>query len=683
MERPPQKKPSRPLPKLELKSRGGPWLNATLRERLPEQFTYRPDFGPEKIAFRRIKFEKPSVWATKHRILKMSSIMGPWKHVFTPYLETLMDAARFPSVDTCIICKSPQTGGSEACLNLLGHAIDHYPGPALVVYPDAPTAKEVSRDRLLPMLQDSPRLRQYLTGDLGDESSIRINLKHMPIYLGWSGSVSRLGSKPIRTLILDELDKYQNVAREADSQVLAEKRTITWEGRRRLIMKISTPTTETGPIWVAYTEEANARFNWMAVCPYCGKAQLMDFDRIKWPSDIRDPETVLKDKLAWYECEHCGEHWDDEDRNKAVRNGQWVERDSGLELFAHLEQERPLKIAFHIPAWISYFVSLSAIAHAFLRYNKSQRLADLKDFLNQFKAEPWRETLIERKEDQILALCDDRPRGIVPGPVDGVPRVAALVAGIDTQAHDFRYVIRAFAFGAEEESWLIQCGQAPTFAALDDIMWRSSYHDPDGREYRVRLAVIDAMGYPGKTKAVYAWCAQHRNTAIPYQGKQRLSNPIATSYLDYFPGNDGKKLKIPGGITLWRCDTTFFKNELAEKLGVASDDPGAFHLHSNTVRRSIGIDSESNLAAYASEMCAEVYNTEKLVWENPKNKPNHYWDCEVMASVAAWGMQIRHWRRPEAQTKTTPARPKPTPRPTDRTHISPGDILARLRDRRH
>ncbi|MFQ8738159.1 MAG: hypothetical protein ACLSAH_20950 [Bilophila wadsworthia] len=38
---------------------------------------------------------------------------------------------------------------------------------------------------------------------------------------------------------------------------MAEKRTTTWRTRRKVV-KISTPTTEDGPIWKALIEEAGA-----------------------------------------------------------------------------------------------------------------------------------------------------------------------------------------------------------------------------------------------------------------------------------------------------------------------------------------------------------------------------------------------------------------------------------------
>lgn len=613
---------------------------------------FRYSKGERKI-MRRRKPIPVSQWAEQHRTVEMSSIPGKWKNLFTSYLAGIMDAAGTPGVEVVIICKSPQTGGSEAGHNLVGWCIDRSPGPVMYVFPDEITARENAKDRIIPMITGSPRLRDYMTGLGDDASSLRINLAHMPIYLGWSGSVSRLGNKPIRTLILDELDKYKNPKNEATSETLAEKRTTTWRSRRH-ILKISTPTTEDGPIWTALTREAGARFDYWVRCPHCGMPQLMDFERIEWPGKDSDKEPsaeeVLTRRLATYPCEHCGAVWDDGDRDRAVRRGEWQERSSGLDLASHLAAHRPVKVGFHIPAWLSYFVSLSEVASAALKYKESGKIDDLKNLQNQYKAEPWKEEHVVRSEDSILALCDDRPRGAVPGPIAGRERVACLLAGVDTQKSHFRYVIRAFGYGDTEESWLIQCGAAPSFSALNEILWGSEYATPDGQKYKVRACMIDAMG--GRTKEVYSWAIRHRGRVYPWQGVRSLSQPYTPAPQEYFPDARGNKVKIPGGLNLWRCDTTFFKSDLAHKLSIAPDDPGAFHLHNGEA----GI-----LEQYAREMCAEVWDDEKQVWENPQGKPNHYWDCETMALALAFILNIRHRPRPEPETekKTLSRRPMP------------------------
>ena len=629
----------------------------------------------ERAVLRRRAPVRVSDWAERHRVVEMSSIPGKWKNVFAPYLVGIMDAAGTTGVETVILCKSPQTGGSEAGHNIVGWAIDRSAGPVMYVYPDELTARENAKDRIIPMLTKSPCLREYMTGYSDDASSLRINLSHMPIYLGWSGSVSRLGNKPIRTLVLDELDKYKNPKNEATSEALAEKRTTTWRSRRH-IFKISTPTTEDGPIWVAFTREANIRFRYWVTCPHCGIMQLMQFERIAWPhkDEGEEPsaEDVLSQKLAYYVCEHCGSVWDDGDRDRAVRKGEWRDEDSGLELAACLRSRRPQKVGFHVPAWISYFVSLSEVAAAALRHKTENTRETLMDLQNQYKAEPWVLEYEERDEESMLRLCDDRPRGAVPGPLPNasqVPRVAVLLAGVDTQGVSeqkgyFRYVIRAFGFGDTEESWLVQCGVAPTFTALSDILWNSVYRDAQGHEYRVRAAMIDAMGL--RTSQVYAYCVKHRGKAYPWQGVRSMTQPFTPAPQEYFPDVRGNKVRIPGGMNLWRCDVTFFKSDLAHRLGIAPEDPGAFHLHSN---------EDGGLEQYAREMCAEVWDDDKHGWENPRRRPNHYWDCETMARALAYILNVRHIPLPDAAAQAA-APPAARQRPAAR---SIGERLAGFR----
>lgn len=583
----------------------------------------------------------------------------------TPYAVGIMDAAFFPSVLNENIKKCPQSAGTEAVHNCIGYTIDRAPGPVLYVYPDETTARENAQDRIIPMLRDSPRLREYLTGTSDDMGSLRIKLAHLTLYMAWSGSAARLGNKPIRYLVLDELDKYQGSKREAPAEALAEKRVITW-GKRAIIWKLSTPTVVDGPIDKAF-KESEARFRYYVVCPYCGCELLMNFEHIRWPEGHTDPVTVVSRSLGWYECPHCASpddpkrgRWNDADRDLAVRNGLWREETSGLELNDHLARFLPISVGFHIPAWISPFVSLSQIAGKALEYELNPTLELLKDLQNNYKAEPWEAQYETRSEDMILALCDDRPRGAVPGPLPaqkpgGEPqeRVAAVLAAVDTQLRYYRYAIRAFGYGEEAESWLIQEGVAPTLNALDELLWRSEYLDALERPFKVRAVIIDAMGDPKRTAQVYAWAARNRGRVYPAQGVHAPSTPVAYAPQEYFPGLKGERVKIPGGILLHKVDTTMFKGVLASKLAIAPGDPGAFHLHAG-----------DGLLAYAKEMCAEVWNPEKNLWDNPKGRPNHAFDCEYLLWALHWMLGIAKKKRPGASrpaAKVLP--PKPFPRP--------------------
>lgn len=611
-----------------------------------------------------------SQWAERHRVVNISSHPGRWHNMVTPYTADIMNVAFHPSVQMVVLMKCPQSGGTEAVHNCIGYTIDRAPGPVMYVYPDEGSARENAQDRIIPMIMASPRLREYLTGMSDDLSSLRIKLAQTTIHMAWSGSAARLGNKPIRYLVLDELDKYQSSKREAAAEALAEKRVITW-GKRAIIWKLSTPTVPEGPIDAAF-KAAEARFRYHVVCPACGCEQLMEFANIRWPEGESNPVQVRSHNLGWYECPHCHAHWTDADRDLAVRRGLWREEKSGLAVTDVL-RSNPFSVAFHLPAWISPFVSLSEIASRALEYETSPSIDLLKDLQNNYKAEPWKAQFEERNEDIILGLCDDRPRGALPGPVDGKPRVASVLAGVDTQGGSaekgyFRYVIRAFGFGEDEESWLVQAGAAPSFSALNDILWNSVYQDADGREYRVRACMIDAMG--SRTKEVYGWAIRHRGRVFPWQGVRSMSQPFSPTALEYFPDSKGHKVRIPGGLNLWRCDTTFFKSDLSHKLAIAPQDPGAFHLHDG----SGGI-----LVQYAKEMCAEAWDDEKQAWVNPHGKPNHFWDCETMTLALAFILNVRHLRPLEPETPVSGNRPvsrRPIPKPGQR---SIADRLANVR----
>jgi phage terminase large subunit GpA-like protein len=602
------------------------WLPRSLRRRLERQecISYGVKFSKAERKIYRKRTPLPlSQWSEKHRVLTMSSLPGPWRNEATPYLPGIMDASTFPGVQVIILCKGPQMGGSEIAHNFVGGAIDQQPGPVLYVYPDEQTTKDNSRDRILPMINSSPRLRSYLTGVQDDASVMRISLKHMPIYMAWATSPNRLANKPIRYLILDEIDKYPETSgkRETSSIALAEMRTNTFSDSR-VIWKISTPTVESGNIWVALNKEAQVVFDFWVVCPHCETLQLMDFDRIKWPKGERDPETIEASRLAGYDCSGCPDSWDDEARDRAVRKGYWRARGSHLELFVYLNAHRPKKIGFHLPAWLSRFVSLSEIAADFLRGAKDKKL--LKKFMNQRKAEPWIDYAQDRKEDLILSLRNMHlPRGIVPS-----GDVAALTIGIDTQDVGYYYRITAWGYGMNMGGHMVAEGKVENEDALEEVLYRE-YCNTEGDIYMVVGGFIDTQGH--RVSEVYDWTRLHQNI-LPCQGKSsRGGAAVSWNPIDYYPGT---KVKIPGGLNLYSVDTIFYKDMLSSKLEIKRDDPGAYLFHNE-------IDE-----GYAAQMCVE-YRDEKGIWQCPKNKDNHYWDVSVYDLAYAHYLGIRTWPMPD------------------------------------
>ena len=590
----------------------------------------------EKRILRKKKLIQPSIWVEKHLVLpRDAAIEGPWRNRNVPYLPGIMDASFFTSVQEITVCAAPQCAKTQGIFACLGYAADRKPGNIMVVFPNEKESGEANRDRLQQMFRDSRRLRTYLTGYVDDESSLRFRLQHLILYMAWANSPSRLASKPLPYVFLDEVDKFPETAskKEAGPIDLARKRTRTF-GHMRKIWKTSSPTIEEGPIWKEM-QESQVLFDYFVRCPDCGAVQKMIFDQIKWEGRSKaDPNQIEAENLAWYECEKCQSIWDDEKRNQAVRSGEWRDREHGRSLMTALKSLKPIRIGFHIPAWLSPFVTLSECAAAFIRGLKDK--TKMKDFYNGFAAEPWMENFAERKVDVILKLKDDRPWGRVPG--GGV--VAGMTAGVDTQDYSLVYEIRAWGYGMEKESWGIRAGEVPTFEALAKVLWEDEYYDPEGNRYVVSLALQDALGH--RTSEVYDFCVFHRGFIFPCFGKQKMAQPYTRTNLEFFPGS---KKPIPGGLIGYNLNTQFYKDTLSRMLEISPADPGAWHYNSELTE------------AWAKQMTVEVRD-EKDFWINPKKLPNHAWDVSYLNLAAHDLLGIRTWPKPEPLEKKPAAQPK-------------------------
>lgn len=584
----------------------------------------------EKKILRKRKKVRVSEWAARHRVLTMSRIPGRWNNAVTPYLVGIMDAAQYPSVRVVSVQKCPQSGVTEAVHNFVGCAIDQDPGPVLYVFPDQDMAEENSRDRILPMIKSSKRLSRYLTKNRHDEAMIRINLAHMPIYLGWATSPSRLGNKPIRYGIADECAKYRAPrSKETGALQLIDKRFTTYRDISKFF-KISTPIHEKDEICKAMDEAEVVFYQWVR-CPLCGRDQRMVFERIKF-FDCRDPKEMRRRSLARYECCRCGGHWDDYQRDKALAAAHWRAQKSedepmGLELYAYLSARRPQNIAFHLPAWETTFVSMSESAAVFLE-SLTGDLDKRKEFQNQHAALPYVSVVTSPVETEFkAALVPDLAAQVVPD------LAVALTCGIDCQKYGFYFLVRAWA--RDYTSWMIHYGKLATWEDVEQLLFSTTYPTADGsRHMAIARAAIDTGGSKFNEQSMYEeavfWIRKNgagRGTRVwgiqgaswPQPNKIKVSKPF-----DKTPS--GKA--IPGGLQILTLDTEQFKDALFFRLQQAVEGRElAAYLNAGT--------DENYFAHITAE---EKRENEKgvLRWEKKTSGRRNDWlDCEVYAAAAA------------------------------------------------
>lgn len=603
------------------------WLADDLRDELHAKgyLTYSFRFTKaERNVYRKEKPIKTSEWAEKHRVVVTSALPGQWKNYVTPYLVGIMDAADHHSVREIVVCKGPQSGVTECVHNWVGKRIDRDPGPVLYVFPDQLTAKENSEDRIQPMIEKSPRLAAYLTGRQDDASSLRINLQHMSIYLAWASSASRLANKPIRYAIADEIDKegFRAKTNESSPLKLIDKRLNTYKrSNRSKFFKISTPTVEDGNVWVELTS-CGIIFDYWVKCPFCGHWQLMTDERITWEGGrSADTEQILEKSLARYDCSGCDAMWTDHDRDKAAIAGEWRSRGKNIELFRYLKNFNPLKIGFHLPSWVTYFISLSEVAVAFIK-----SLSDFdafKDYHNAHKALPWKEVVDPKTESQILEHKQPLPEGVVPEWAD------ALTAGVDMQKNGFWFVVRAW--DKDLNSHAVQYGSLSTWDDVKTLVFETNYPvENTGRTMGIWRAAIDTGGGKNddddwtRTEEAYQWLRKNsRGRIFGIKGASlRQVNRIKRTVIDKFPN---KNKKIPGGLELRLLDTFQYKELLHWRLSREPDESQYLSLHSGT-------DLDYAKQILAEELRKDKHGVKHFV---QIRKDNHLLDCEVYAAACA------------------------------------------------
>ena len=224
-----------------------------------------------------------SEWADRHRVLPTANAEpGPWRTDRVPYLREIMDCLSTSSpVERIVFMKGAQTGGTEAALNAIGYWIAHAPGIILTVWPSIDMVRRNSRIRIEPLIDGTPALRAKIPPARSKDPGNAVAQKEFPggaLVMTGANSAAGLRSLPARYLVLDEVDAFPPDADgEGDPVALAVQRTVTFRGRRKIVL-ISTPTfAGASRIETAFAESDQRRF--FVPCPHCGHMQLIAWAR--------------------------------------------------------------------------------------------------------------------------------------------------------------------------------------------------------------------------------------------------------------------------------------------------------------------------------------------------------------------------------------------------------------------
>jgi phage terminase large subunit GpA-like protein len=488
---------------------------------------------------------KVSDWADQDRKLspEASAEPGQWITSRAEYQRGIMDAFSDPAVEMVVVMSSAQVGKTEILNNVIGFHVAQDPSPMLVVQPTLDMAQTWSKDRLAPMLRDTPQLQGLVKDPRARDSGNTTLHKIFPgghITACGANSPSSLASRPVRIVLCDEVDRYPvSAGSEGDPVSLARKRASTFWNRR--IGLFSTPTNKGNSRIEAAFEESDKRF-YFVPCPHCKHEQSLKWASVTWEQDKPDS--------AQYACEECGTLWTDAERVRAIRQGRWS---------ATAEFKRVA--GFHLSGLYSPWIPVDAAVREFLEAKKQP--ATLRVWVNTYLGETWEEQG-EQVDDYAIAARRESFGETLP------LEVVLLTAGVDVQ--DDRLEVEIVGWGRDDESWSVDYRtvygdpSSPTVWRDMDSLLDQQFEREDGSILMVRSTCVDSGGH--HTNSVY-------NFVRPREGKRVFAIKGVGGEGKPLVGKPGRN--NIGKIKLFPVGVDTAKDVLFSRMRIVEPGPGYMH----------------------------------------------------------------------------------------------------------
>ena len=544
------------------------------------------------------------------------------------------------------------THNTEAVNNVVGYHIDFDPCPMLVVQPTLDMAETWSKDRLTPMLRDTPEIGQKVTGK-SRKSQNKILHKSFPgghVTIAGANAPASLASRPVRLVLCDEVDRYPaSAGTEGDPVNLAIKRTSTFWNRK--ILLVSTPTIKGHSRIEDAFEQTDKRF-FHIPCPHCGTMHRLQWANVRWKDD--------EPKSATFACPHCDARYTTAQKNAAVRRGEWVAtaRFRG-------------KAGFHLSELYSPWRQLHETVADFLEAKGSPE--KLQVWINTCLGETWEEGGKILDENELMGRREAF-QAEVPA------RALILTAGVDVQPD--RLELAVVGWGAGEESWSVdyhvihgdpdipEGSPGSPWTDLTDYL-RQQWQHESGQPLIVSYTFIDSGG--SNTQAVYNYVKRHKGGRVfAIKGRGGEGVPIVGA------PNRKRSGKQKRSADLYIVGVDNAKAVVTKRLEIESPGPGYCHFPAERdVAWFRGLTAETMVTKM-------VKGRPKREWKVIEGRRNEPLDCRVyafaalvMASPQFDKIALRMKRRTQTMKiekptqKPAPEAPKPEPTPQDQEAPAP------------
>jgi phage terminase large subunit GpA-like protein len=581
-------------------------------------------------------------WAEANRILgpEEGPRPGPWSTSLTPYLREPMEcmSLHHPARRLAILAAS-QSAKTQALLNFGGQIIAETPTTVLWVLPSIEEAKSFNRDKLQPMIENTPSVKAAVFDEVSrDDSGSTIMRKRFTggvLELTGANSSKGLQSRTRRVVIMDEVAEFPSEAGSRGDPVgQAEARTIAHTGEEKIVL-CSTPGLEEGDpgpggrCRITQAWEAGSRGRFMVRCVHCEGLQEPQIEQLRW--------TPGAPKTARYTCACCKEEIAEPLFRGMVAAGEY-------------HHERP-ELFSSTPSWRwnclhSPFVDFATVA------KKAEEAADdpakAKTFSQQWLARAYKPAVDVPKPEILRERRERRPGGRIP------PGVLYLMAATDVGANALDWAV--WGFDRHMSQFTIDGGilvgdtNLPGVWEEHDELLARTWPDAWGRPLQPECWGIDS-GF--RTQAVYRYVRRHASRRSPrvmaLDGRPKWGLPPIGSPSRQDVDFDGKKI---GEVELWPVGTWDLKSELATALKLTEAGPSNGAWPKGAIRFHNDLDIAFFQSLTAEACVSRIVNGRSVtMWK--RFGANEQWDLaaytRALARHAADRLTEADWAALEAE----------------------------------
>ncbi len=555
-------------------------------------------------------------WCEEFVRVDRTSALSPgqkWRAENSPWVCDLLENWANDTVTDIAVRCAAQAAKTQTILCGVCYSIAEDPGPMLWVTASREDVRTFVATRLNETFENCPPVKGLMPADGG--TATQINFATMPFEIVGAGSKSKLQSRPIRYLILDEARNYKPGALD-----MVLKRTRTYWNAKRII--ISTGDKENDAVDRAF--KAGDQRRWYFPCPKCGQLQTFkdfknqfrfDKNETTFPGGKPDMDKIAETiRLACVACGH--EMRDTPEVRKHIINrhkGRWIRTNPSAP---------KNRVSYTWPAMIAPWVKWRDVVEEYLMALAALKSADiqpLKAFVNETLGESWEDKLGVLDDFDIL----ENRRGAYKMGDDWKDEAKKRrLMAVDVQKDHFYFVIRDFAPGGK--SRLVRHGKVWTDEQLDEAAKQNG------------VAACDVMidsGHAGprvyRYCAKYGWKAFRGTDALYFPGKDRKTGEAVRRIWSKSKADPAMGTEMQGRVKLVKL-YLFATDPAKDMLGMAiTGQLGEWSFAADVERYYYEQMSREQRVERTDARGRSTWTWIQLA------RDNHIWDCEVMLTVAS------------------------------------------------